>query len=253
MDTGIQSSFIPKDASASSSLPRRRDSGGLSEVIFLISIVLLVASAALGGAVFLYAQYVQSSSVSKVDQLQRAKAAFEPSLISELTRLDDRMSAADSILANHVAPSAFFSALDQTTLATVSFQSLTFQAPDVQHMSIKMTGIAEGVNSIALEGDILSKSGVIANPIFTDISRQTDGVHFSLSASINPAAINYVNLVNSGQGAAAAAAVQTPSAAQSGLFGGSSAGSTQPPATTQAQGTSASSGATSQQGPAGAQ
>jgi hypothetical protein len=195
-------------------VPRRAESGGLAEVIFLVSIVLLVASAALAGAVFLYGQYVQSSSTSKVDQLQRAKAAFDPALIQELTRLDDRMRAADTILATHVAPTAFFDALQQTTLSTVAFQSLSFLATDPQHMTIKLSGIAQGVNSIALEGDLFSKSGVIANPIFSDISRQSDGVHFSLAATVNPAAINYVQLLSGAAQSAAAAQtqIQTPSA-----------------------------------------
>jgi hypothetical protein len=203
-------------------VPRRAESGGLAEVFFLISIVALVASAALAGAVFLYSQYVQSSSASKVGQLQRAKAAFDPALIQELTRLDDRMRAADTVLRTHIAPTAFFDALQQTTLATIAFQSLNFLATDAQHMTIKLTGIAQGVNSIALEGDLFSKSGVIANPIFSDISRQADGVHFSLAATVNPSAINYVQLLSGASQAAAAAQVQTQTPTNGGgdsLFG----------------------------------
>lgn len=238
MDSGIQSSFIPKDASAASPVPRRTDTGGLPEVLFLIAIVLLVASGALAGAVFLYGEYVQSSSSSKVDQLKRAQAAFDPTLIEQITRLDDRMHAADAILVNHVAPTAFFDTLSQTTLSTVSFKTLDFEQSG-QNMTIKMQGVAQGVNSIALEGDILSKSGVIANPIFSDISREQDGVHFSLIASINPAAINYVKLVNTSGAAAAAAAAQN-APAQNSIFGAPPAAQTQgtgtqpqPPANTQ--------------------
>lgn len=192
MDSGIQSSFIPRDAASATPVPRLRSGGGLAEVGLLVSIILLVASAALAGAVFLYGQYVQTSEDSKVEQLQRAKAAFEPSLIAQLTRLDDRMRAADIILGSHIAPTEFFAALQQSTLATVAFQTLDFQAGDTQRMSIKMSGIAEAVNSIALQADLFSKNGVITNPIFSDISRQTDGVHFSLNAVVNPAAINFV-------------------------------------------------------------
>lgn len=192
MESGIQSSFIPKDASAQTPIPRRAEGGGLADLFFLLSIVLFVASLALAGAVFLYEQYAQSSSASKLDQLQRAKAAFEPSLIQELTRLDDRMRVAETLLNAHLAPTALFNALSQSTLATVSFQSLDFQAVDAQHLKIKMQGIARGVNSIALEGDIFSKNGIIANPIFSNISRQLDGVHFTLNAVVNPMTISYL-------------------------------------------------------------
>src|SRR3989344_4241734 len=201
MDIGTQPSLIPHDAATAAPMPGKRSAGGLAEVGLLISIELLVASGALGGALFLYGQYAQTSAGSKVEQLQRAKQAFEPSLIEELTRLDDRMRAAAAILSAHMAPIAFFNALQQSTLQTVSFQTLDFEANDPQHMVVKMNGVAEAVNSIALQADLFSKNGVITNPIFSDISRQQDGVHFALSANVNPTAINYVQLINAASAA----------------------------------------------------
>ena len=219
MEPGLQSSFIPKDASSATPLPNQRSSGGLSEIGMLLAIVLLVASAALAGAVFLYEQYAQSSSVSKLEQLKRAKEAFEPALIQELTRLDDRMRASETLLSSHVAPIAFFDALQKSTLTTISFQTLDLQATDSQHMTIKINGVAEGVNSIALQADLFSKNGIILNPIFSDISRQADGVHFTLSAIINPESVNYTQLINS-----ASSFQQTTSAAEASPFGSQGTG-----------------------------
>jgi hypothetical protein len=153
--------------------------------------VLLVASAALGGAVFLYSQYLDTSADSKVEQLRRAQEAFEPSLIQELTRLDDRMRAAEQVLNAHIAPTAFFETLEASTLTTIAFQSLEMQASDANKITVKMSGVAKSVNSIALQADLFSKNGVITSPIFSSINRQADGVHFNLSALINPAAISY--------------------------------------------------------------
>lgn len=205
MESGIQSSFIPQDAAKPTAGPRPQSAGGLGELGFLIGIVLFVASAALAGAVFLYEQYSISSVGSKSEQLKRAKEAFEPALIHELTRLDDRMRAADALLTSHIAPLALFDALQQTTLTTVSFKSLSFELVDSQNMTIQMSGVAQGVNSIALQADLFSKSGILANPIFSDITRQADGVHFNLNALINPTAISYTRLLNA---AGAAASMQ---------------------------------------------
>ncbi len=193
-ETSVPPSFIPHDTGVVTPVSRRR-SAGLSDLLLLCAIVLFVASAALAGGVFLYQQFLAAESASKLSQLERAKAAFQPSLIQELTRLDDRMHAADRILGSHVAPTAFFSALEKATLETISFQSLDFQSPDPQHMTIKMAGIAQSVNSIALQADLFSKNGVIASPIFSSIARQSDGVHFNLSAVLNPLSINYGTLV----------------------------------------------------------
>lgn len=192
MESGIQSSFIPQDASRPTQAPRPQRSDGLTDLGFLVGLVLFVASASLAGAVFLYKQYTESSLGSKSTQLERAKEAFEPALIHELTRLDDRMRAADTILSSHVAPLSLFDALQQTTLTTVSFKSMSFELVDSQNIQVKMSGVAQGVNSIALQADLFSKSGVLTNPIFSDIDRQADGVHFNMSALVNPAAVSYL-------------------------------------------------------------
>lgn len=195
MESGIQSSFIPQDAGKATVSPKLQRGGGLGDLMFLGAIVLFVVSLALAGAVFLYNQYLETSEVAKVEQLQRAREAFEPALIQQLTRLDDRMRAADSVLSAHIAPTAFFLALQQATLSTVSFVSLELDATDSKKVTIKMPGVARSVNSIALQADLMSKNGVFTSPIFSNISRQADGVHFDLTASVNPAAVNYVSLV----------------------------------------------------------
>jgi Tfp pilus assembly protein PilN len=210
MESGIQSSFIPKDAGKASTSPRFERSGGLPDLLLLIAIVLFVASCALAGGVFLYQQYLSTSAESKLSQLKSAQEAFDPALIHEITRLDDRMRIADQVLGRHLAPTAIFLALQQATLSTISFTSLTIEASDPAQMKMEMQGIAQSVNSIALEADILSRNGVLTNPIFSGITRQQDGVHFKLEALINPAAINYVALLS---GAARATQQETQKAA----------------------------------------
>lgn len=198
METGIKSSFIPQDAATPRAI-KSRSPTSFADLLILIAIVFLVASIALAAGVFLYLRFLQTSGASKLAQLERAKAAFEPSLIQELTRLDDRMQAADVVLRNHVAPSLFFHLLEQLTLQTVSFSTLDFQAADPQNMTIAMTGTAVSVNSIALQADYLSKSGTISSPIFSNIARQGDGVHFNLTAILNPLALRYANVAAGGQ------------------------------------------------------
>ncbi len=189
METGIKSSFIPSDAVVS---PTRRvaQRTSFADLLILLGVVLLVASAALAVAVFLYVQYLNTSSTSKREQLERAREAFDPALIQELTRLDDRMRVADRILKNHTAPSRLFDILEQLTLQTVSYSTLSFKA-DQANVTMSMAGIAQSVNSVALQADYLSRSGTIANPIFSNIARKTDGVHFDLTALVSPLALRY--------------------------------------------------------------
>lgn len=191
METGIKSSFIPQAPIAAGRSERR--SRGV-DLLFLFALVVFVASATLAVGVFLYDQYLTTSANSKRDQLERAKNAFEPSLIQELTRLDDRMRAADDILSKHTAPSSIFKLLEQLTLQTVAFSSFEYvQTPDVS--TITMQGVAQSVNSIAYQADLLSKSGVVVNPIFSNINRQLNGVRFDFSADVPFDALRYKSLV----------------------------------------------------------
>ena len=193
MESSIKTSFIPKDATIVRT-PRPPGRTGFADLLILIAIVFLVASLALAAGVFLYLQFLQTSSASKLAQLERAKQSFEPSLIQELTRLDDRMRAADAVLEGHIAPSMFFHLLEQLTLKTVAFTNLSFQSGG-QHVTISMDGLARSVNSIALQADYLSKSGMITSPLFSNIDRRVDGVRFNLNAIINPLSLRYGTLI----------------------------------------------------------
>jgi hypothetical protein len=195
MEIGVSNSFIPHDATTPDA-PHYERSGGLAELFFLIALVFLIASIALGSGTYIYMKYLESESSQKQAQIKQAQAAFQPALIQQLTRLDNRMTSASSILNAHIAPSAFFAALDLTTLTTVSFQSLTFDGTNASNMTVQMSGLARDVNSIALQADLFSKSGIITNPIFAGIDQQADGVHFTVNASVNPAALNYQSLIS---------------------------------------------------------
>jgi hypothetical protein len=196
MESGIQSSFIPQDAGEEKIAPSRIGGGaGFSELVLLLAIVLVVASGALAGAVFVYKQYMQTSLNSKKEQLQRAKDAFDPSLIQQLTRLDDRMHAGSTILSQHVAPTVFLDALSQATLTTIQFTNMAVDATDFAHVNVKFSGVAQSINSIALQAQVLSKNGVMANPIFSGIQRAADGVHFGLTLEVNPKAIGYEQMI----------------------------------------------------------
>lgn len=191
-----QSSFIPHEADFAGR--KRASPAGIVDFAALISIVLFVASGALAVGVFLYQGYLETSKTSKADQLERAKAAFEPSLITQLTRLDDRMSSATKILNSHPAASAFFHTLEKTTITTLGFSSLSFDVVDPSSMTVKMNGVARSVNSVALQADLFGKGGVFKNPIFSNIDRQKDGVHFMVSGAINPTSLNYVQIIEGG-------------------------------------------------------
>ena len=194
MEIGVPTSFIPHDATTPTET-RRGHGGGILDLITLIAVVLFVASGVLAIGSFLYLQYLNNLSAQDQNEIKAAQAAFDPTLIQQLTRLDERMNSASTLLAAHMAPSAFFAALDQMTLSTVTFQGLTFSAGSPKGISLQMTGIARDVNAVALQADLFGKSGIITDAIFSGIDQQADGVHFSVSGYVNPASLSYETLV----------------------------------------------------------
>lgn len=195
MESQIKASFIPQDVGKARPAVRRMAAGG-SDLIVLASIILMVASVALAAAVFLYAQFLQNSIVSKQDSIDRARASLEPALIEELSRLDARMGASDTLLQRHVAPSILFDLLEQITLQSIALTDLSVSSEGLDTIKISMKGEAQSVNSIALQSDLYGRSGVITSPIFSDINRATDGLmHFKVDAILNPNAMRYARLV----------------------------------------------------------
>jgi hypothetical protein len=195
MDSKITSSFIPRDTVRSSSnVPSYRS--GAFDLLMLGSVILFIASLALAIGIFLYFQFVEASLTGKSDQLQRAQEAFEPALIAELTRLDDRMNAAQDILFQHIAPSELFRILEDLTLESISLKSLNLESNSGSSIKISMAGIARSVNSIALQADLYGKHTAITSPIFSNINRDQNGVLFDVSASLNPASLKYTNILN---------------------------------------------------------
>lgn len=239
-DSPIQPSFIPHEAVAAAA-PKRQVGGGLSELILLIAIIILIVSAALAAGVFLYQQYLQASNQNKLAQLQSAQSAFNPSLVEQITTLNDRMTAAQTLLSQHLAPSLFFGMLASTTVQDISFSSLNYDATNPQQITLTMSGVAGSVNSIALQAQVFSQGNIITDPIFSDINAQSDGVHFDFTALINPASITYGDYVNGSSPSAAAVQpvqqqtqqVQQAAPAPASPFQGTSAPASSTPPTTQ--------------------
>jgi len=204
MEANAQPSFIPHDAGEP--VRPRRSGGGIGDLLLMLAILAFAASAALAVGVFLYQQYLTTASNNNLAKLNEAEKSFQPALIEELQRLDRRMRSAEEILATHLAPSAFFIILNTVTAKTVSYSSLSIAVSDT--IKLEMDGIARSVNSVAFQADILAKEGAYQDPIFSNLSRQQDGVHFHLSTLINPDSINFEALTDGAASALTPASMQ---------------------------------------------
>ncbi|MEK7627942.1 MAG: hypothetical protein AAB421_00795 [Patescibacteria group bacterium] len=195
MESQIKSSFIPRDTAQYGGGGFARHKSGASDLFLLFSIVTLVASVALGVGVFLYEKLLSSTLTGKKQTLVRAQESFEPTLIAEMNRLDDRMSTGEDLLEKHLAPSVLFHTFEELTLDTVSLRTLAYEMTEGGEINLKLSGLARSVNSIALQADLFGKHGAIISPIFSNINRTDDGVKFDMVSTANPGSMRYAGLI----------------------------------------------------------
>lgn len=192
MESKINTSFIPNQ------MPNRgktgsttKYSGDAFDIVLLLAIVTFVAAVVLAAGVFLYSEFLSKSAESKSAQLNKARTAFDPSLIEELLTLDKRLSSAGAVLDNHLAPSQLLLLLGDVTLKSVGYENLEYSTDGDGGIHLALEGKARSVNAVALQASLFSQHNAIKNPIFSNLNLVNDGVTFDVEAKINPPAINY--------------------------------------------------------------
>ncbi len=183
MDPQVQASFIPKKPLT----PDRGGRGGAYGLVFLVALLMFITSIVAAGATFLYTSYLNSSLASKKDSLQKYQDSFDLSTIDTLVRFDSRINQAQTILNQHVAPSAIFFFLAQQTLAKVQLGQFSYSIGTDGTPQLDFSGTADSFNTVALQSDQFSASKSLKNVIFSDISvEQSGAVGFHVTADVDP-------------------------------------------------------------------
>ncbi len=205
MDPQVQTSFIPKkslDISAS------RNSGGSFGLFFIIALFIFIASLVAAAGSFAYTQYLNSTIASKSASLALAEGAFDPSVIQDLLRMDNRLNQSKKLLASHVAVSGIFALLATQTLAQVSFSNFDYTLNADGTATISMQGTADSFSTVALQSDQFGADKLLKNVVFSAITVGSSGsVGFSVSADLDPSVLSY----SSSLGASVPAAPSTSS------------------------------------------
>lgn len=192
MDKEFQTSFVPKKTILEKE--PSRSAGTASGLVNLVALIVFIASILAAGAAYFYRSSIETRVAEYKESLQRARNAFEPTLITELQVLDKRMRAATDILDGHIAVSPIFELLGGITLPTVRYSdfSYEFNPENPNLVDIKITGEAKGYNYIALQADLFGEDKFIKNPIFSDFTLdQLGNVDFTLTFSVDKSLVLY--------------------------------------------------------------
>lgn len=192
MDKEFQTSFVPKKAVIERETSHTHSS--FSGVANLVALIIFIASILSAGAAYFYRGSMEDKIVTYKDSLQRARASFEPALITELQTLDKRMRAATEILDNHIAVSPIFTLLGDTTLPNVRYSDFSYEFNDDNPnlVDVEIKGESKGYNYIALQADLLGDNKFIKNPIFSEFTLdQTGNIDFKLTFSVDKSMVLY--------------------------------------------------------------
>lgn len=187
----FQTSFIPKKTFDVGAPARPSSSTTLSSVLSFIAVAIFVLSLLGAAGIFLYGRFLVSSIESKKESLERAKNAFEPELIRELSRLDAKLRISQDLLNEHLAPSGIFNLLEGITLETVRFTNMSYSIGE-DGVALVLQGEARSFASVALQSDEFGKNRSIMSPAFSGLTLDERGnVEFTVNAIIDPTTLSY--------------------------------------------------------------
>jgi D-ribose pyranose/furanose isomerase RbsD len=171
-------SFIPKTKLTTATYPKR----GLG-LGFFISFFILLLSGGLFGGVYLYKSSLQKEVSDMVASLEKAKKAFEPSLIVELEKFTSSINNAKNLFNQHRDISKIFKLINDLTLKDVNFSDFKYNVDDKTALLI-MSGEAKSYTTIALQAKLLENSDFIDRVLFSNFSLK-EGGKVSFGVEIN--------------------------------------------------------------------
>ena len=179
-------SFIPKTSSsgASQTSYKKAGLGPMSKS----SVFLFIISLAILGGAFLYKNAIIRQIDSLTVSLTRAKAAFDPVLISEMEKLTVSLIVAEDLIAEHRFQSNIFDALEDLTHPDLRFSSLSYSYDLLKGgVKIDLTGQSKSYIALAQQAEIFGDSNKIESFTFSGLSLdETGDISFSLDLIFNP-------------------------------------------------------------------
>lgn len=190
MEQNFQTSFIPKKPM----LKESTVSAQPVSIFLIISLFVLFTVLLATGGLYFYKGIVVKKIAGMETTLNLARNRFEPAKITELQTFDKRLRASTEILSKHMTVAPIFKSLEQLTMKSIRFTKFSYSlgADEKAGVSIKMSGIAIGYRSIALQSDLFAKNKNIIDPVFSNLTLDNNGnVLFDFDFTVDPAFVNY--------------------------------------------------------------
>lgn len=190
MEQNFQTSFIPKKPI----IKERATYAPPVGIFFIAAIFILFTVLVATAGLYFYKGILKKKIANMQNTLTLAQNRFEADKIAELQVLDRRLRASTEILDKHIAVSPVFKALEDITMKTVRYTKFSYALANdkTAKVTIKMSGVAVGYKSVALQSDLFTKNKNIIDPIFSNLTLDASGnVLFDLEFLVDPSYVDY--------------------------------------------------------------
>lgn len=201
METSGKISFMPKSSFSSGKDYYRKVGSGL---LMKIAILLLIVSSLLSIGAVLYKRMISQQITDLSSSLDRAKSAFEPSLITQLEGISFSIPSASLLLEGHLYPTKIFKLIEDTTVGGVYFTNFSYSysasaeknktktvvveksGVNQNVIKVQLSGNAKSYEALAQQSDIYSKTKFIDDFSFSNFGLTDKGdVSFSLTIDVS--------------------------------------------------------------------
>lgn len=192
MEPKFKTSFIPKKPVATPGPSSASNRLAGINFFTLLATVIFLAAILFAAGLFMYKLTIEQRIEAQLATLDKVRQSFEPNFIAQATRLNSRIEAAESILESHIAPSAIFEILEESTLQTVALSSFVFRDNVEGQVVVEAKGEGDSFRSIVLQSDEYGRSGYMRDVLFGGLAPNERGnVNFTFEAVIDPRLVLY--------------------------------------------------------------
>jgi hypothetical protein len=161
-------------------------------IVIIISFILFFVSVGSYGGLFLYKNSLQKNVDTLAQSLERAKAAFEISLINQISDTSQKINYSQNLLGSHTSVAPIFDFLEKDTLKSISFKSFKYSVDKDGVPSVLLEGLAKSYTDLALQGDVFEKESVVKSAVFSGIGLGEKGIiNFTVKLIFDPSIIIY--------------------------------------------------------------
>lgn len=202
MDPQMPTSFIPKRP-VTTEVTVSRSRGRAVGLLSLLTGVIVIATIVSFVGVYLLEKQLQTQKQKLEQSISDARSGIGTDFLTDMKRLNARITGVKTLLQNHIVVSPIFEALEETTLRSVQYKNFSYElktdpTTKAQVVEVELEGSAKNYATIALQSDAFAQSTLIKNPVFSGLTvdEKSNTVGFRLVFDVDPAALSFQTFID---------------------------------------------------------